>query len=472
MIFSDQKFLQSHIPQNFLYCLDILEFQAQQGDFTSWSVGNQENCLSGFWADEHNIFEHNGQKMCEENLHPTFDLASLTKPLFLNLYLRVKLGENFLGKISEPFSSLLLNSELRDKEILNFFANKFWEKMNLNSLLSHTSGADSWFWMGQAFWKTGQLLTTPKNDFEHLKQKNPSFKKRFQENLTSIALKFLKENNFGKTNYSDINYYLLSRIVENIFLFKKSWTKSTQFLNKKLDTNFFHASVCPSKKISSLPFYPYILIKKENQKNLSSPHFGYNYDTNANILSSFGGKKNIVSGHSGLFGTLVDLSKSINILAKTQNFYLKKSLFSRTEKNRFVFGLDTPSWPNSVSGVSNLDKNKVFGHLGYTGTSFWFHKKSGQLKSNILLTNRTAKRTFQNHDAFQRIFIYTNFLNKKTIYFTIREKKILEIDQKEVKIIISNFNSNYKIIWDKKLIRNLPNINETRKKISQKIWES
>lgn len=56
--------------------------------------------------------------------HPVFDLSSLTKPLFLNLYLRLILEKNFIENIFLPLKKFEENNidELTcNKKLLTFF---------------------------------------------------------------------------------------------------------------------------------------------------------------------------------------------------------------------------------------------------------------------------------------------------------------------------------------------------------------
>jgi len=107
-------------------------------------------------------------------------------------------------------------------------------------------------------------------------------------------------------------------------------------------------------------------------------------DENASVLGG-------VAGHAGLFSTAEDLARFAHFMLNGGYPILRPqtvALFTRRESapagTSRALGWDTPSIP-SQSG--NYFGPHSFGHLGYTGTSFWIDPDR-QL-SITLLTNRT-----------------------------------------------------------------------------------
>lgn len=106
------------------------------------------------------------------------------------------------------------------------------------------------------------------------------------------------------------------------------------------------------------------------------PNIGKVHDPNAFNLDVF-------TSHAGLFGTIDGLARTLI------NFDKKFSLLDRFKtrsQTRFYLGFDTVENPEQTlagQGCSEL----TFGHLGFTGTSFWIDPKLK--KGHIILTNAT-----------------------------------------------------------------------------------
>ncbi len=104
-----------------------------------------------------------------------------------------------------------------------------------------------------------------------------------------------------------------------------------------------------------------------------------------------------VAGHAGLFSTATDIHKWILELTKAfhgQSDLIDQDTFNNfnylpekrdRHKRYFTMGFDTPSEPSS-SGKHFSTKS--LGHLGYTGTSFWWDTTNDAIV--ILLTNRVC----------------------------------------------------------------------------------
>ena len=108
----------------------------------------------------------------------------------------------------------------------------------------------------------------------------------------------------------------------------------------------------------------------------NKPNIGKVHDPNAFNL-------NVFTSHAGLFGTIDGLARTL--LNFDQKYNLLNKFKSRSEK-RFHLGFDTVETPEQTlagAGCSAL----TFGHLGFTGTSFWIdpERKLG----HIILTNAT-----------------------------------------------------------------------------------
>lgn len=109
------------------------------------------------------------------------------------------------------------------------------------------------------------------------------------------------------------------------------------------------------------------------------PNIGKVHDPNAYNLSEF-------TSHAGLFGTIDGVGKTLlNFNHKYDLLELMQEKIENSD-NRFVNGFDTVSNPeNTLAGKGCSDK--TFGHLGFTGTSFWIDAKRGI--GHVILTNST-----------------------------------------------------------------------------------
>lgn len=87
--------------------------------------------------------------------------------------------------------------------------------------------------------------------------------------------------------------------------------------------------------------------------------------------------------HAGLFGNAKGVCKTLLNLQESFNFVDKLGTIS---KHRFNHGFDTVSDPKeSLAGI--FSTKETFGHLGFTGTSFWVYPKIN--KAVVLLSNET-----------------------------------------------------------------------------------
>ncbi len=102
-----------------------------------------------------------------------------------------------------------------------------------------------------------------------------------------------------------------------------------------------------------------------------------------------------VAGHAGLFATADDLAKFGTMLLNdgiyaNQRFLSEEIIREFTSKQSELsgrgLGFDRKS-PEGFTTAGQLASNDTFGHLGFTGTSFWVDREKNMIV--ILLTNRT-----------------------------------------------------------------------------------
>jgi serine-type D-Ala-D-Ala carboxypeptidase len=178
------------------------------------------------------------------------------------------------------------------------------------------------------------------------------------------------------TKYSDLNFILLGRIVE-------------QVTGQSLAANFHARFAAPLGMNSTLFNPPPTLLPRiaptapDAAWPLATPRPLVN-DQNAALLGG-------AAGHAGLFTTTGDLSKMTRMLmnggelgdkryiaASTVRMFLKKTEWPR------AIGWDMAT-PGKSSAGSRFSANS-WGHLGYTGTSIWVDPEKDL--AVILLSNR------------------------------------------------------------------------------------
>jgi CubicO group peptidase (beta-lactamase class C family) len=190
--------------------------------------------------------------------------------------------------------------------------------------------------------------------------------------------------------YSDLNFVLLQKVVENI---------AEQSLDEYLETNFysrlgaFSTSFLPLRRIDK-----YVIAPTEHDEFLRNQILiGYPHDETAAVLGG-------VSGNAGLFSNANDLAKVLQMLLNFGEYggeqYLSQETvqtFIRTKStiSRRVLGFDkpNPSLPSS-NPTGALASASTYGHTGFTGTCFWIDPDNQLIY--IFLSNRVyPSRTYR-----------------------------------------------------------------------------
>lgn len=410
-----------------------LEKATHAGFFTAWSFSDESIFMSAFNANEQTPNDLEG-KVC----HPNFDLASLTKPLFgisSLLYLFKDDKERFLLKnINELLEDIGTPSSVAFARILN---KSFLKDTPLIHLLNHESSLLPWLWTGYSF-----------RDVLSQRHQNKS-KVGFQQIVTENVLKqILKEKTKSKdVIYSDLGYIFLGLLINEILKDKnQSFSSLLSKLNSHLGSHYSHASLNPELSKDAIPYYPYTIVSKMRTLE-EDKDFGPVHDTNANIFASQKNKdSNIVSCHAGLFGNLFDIEKSIVFLRQLISEIKDKHLY---RNKRFFLGLDT----------KQSSQETFLGHLGYTGTSFWFSQKNDFKR--VLLTNRTShiKKKSLN---IPRYIIITQKESKSSYYLRAFNGTYDLIDSISAYRDVKTTHEKYKNVWDHSYIQKPQKINLLR----------
>jgi len=316
-----------------------------------------------------------------------FDLASLTKPLVTAPLCMRAVGEGRLAL---------------DDSLQRFFpalpAGRDLKTITIGQLLNHSSGLPAY----EPFYRNLILLA-------------PSAR---QEALRAQILSSPLRSPPGTVScYSDLGFMMLLEVLEQIYA-KPFGEVAAEFLLEPLDLNSLApkptgepaAGPQPAEAGSPacfLGFRPLIASSDPTLPPRKAPSagelfaateycpwrkrllMGEVHDENAYCLGG-------VAAHAGLFGTAHGVHRLLTFLwdvysdkakdpvwtAQTVRTFWTKPSF--VPDSTWMLGFDTPNPRNSSAG--DLFSPRSVGHLGFTGTSFWFDLDRQILI--VLLTNR------------------------------------------------------------------------------------
>jgi len=321
------------------------------GSAVGWSQLANNGKSSKFFAYEG--YSDNSEFKTDVTKDILFDLASLTKPLVTVLCILTLINDGLIDWLDD-LSSLLSVGVDKDKE-----------KISIINLLGHSSGLPAHI----AFYNT------IKNKDYYL------VRKEIIKRILAIGLEY---NPGSKTIYSDLGYMLLGHIIE-----EKSGETLDEFWQRRIADKLGLASKLQFLKNGTIG--PLACVATSLDSFSKKPVAGIVNDDNCRIMGG-------ISGHAGLFGTLEGVLsicesilkhyKEMEIFPAYHNSLLKKAITTRGNST-WVCGFDTPSVNNSVAG--QYVSPKSFGHLGYTGTSFWIDIEKSVVI--VILTNRTYTNT-------------------------------------------------------------------------------
>lgn len=279
-----------------------------------------------------------------------FDLASLTKPLATTLAVMALVDGGHLY-LDQRLDGILPGLEKNEKAAIT-----------IAQLLLHTAGCADW----HPYYQT--LMTHPAPARKHI----------VHELLLAESLDHAPG---GATLYSDIGFMFLQWVVENVSGMPMDQYVSDAVFSRLGTTGlFFNDSLSPPP--NSIDFAATELCPVRNRLLAGEVH-----DENAFFMGG-------VAGHSGLFGTAESVYLIISRLAAIYDGREKFPVFSQNTVKRFLscpegaqraYGFDIPSGDTPCAG-RYFSSGYTFGHLGFTGTSFWMDLSAAL--SVILLTNR------------------------------------------------------------------------------------
>lgn len=276
-----------------------------------------------------------------------YDLASLTKPIFTAMAMALAVDQE----------KLLLETPV--KFYIENFSNPL---IKVGQLLTHNSGLASYI----PFFETRPARAD---------------KAWWSEFLSEITAQPLGDSN--KAIYSDLGFLLLKVILEKAF--SKSLLEVWQDVRQIFYSQVLGLHFCAGNqpKFQLHQYAPTARCSWRHQLIQGQVH-----DENAWLLEG-------VATHAGLFGSVDDVSWAI-LMMRAQMLGLGKKILKQKTSQLFfkralpqsvgdwAYGLMLPSEKSSSAG-QYFSSNSI-GHLGFTGTSFWFDPQSDLLVT--ILSNR------------------------------------------------------------------------------------
>ncbi len=289
---------------------------------------------------------HDYNKRRPVRTNDIYDLASLTKPVATTTAIQMLVDEGIIGlddKVSQYFDEFS-----RDNK----------EAITIRMLLNHTSGL-------------------------------PAFRTYVDRHRTKATIlnAILNEpliNQPGETIvYSDLGFILLAEIAERV-----SGQSFDQFLNRRvyypmgMSDTVFNPQRRGRWTVNRIP--PTEVDEQYRNTRIRAEV----HDERAFYMGG-------IAGHAGLFSTASDMAKFTQMLIQQgeyngRRFINEETLQYFTERREEQMGRALGYDLKSLEGFTtagNLSSDDTFGHLGFTGTSFWIDPE--RKLSVVILTNRT-----------------------------------------------------------------------------------
>lgn len=262
-------------------------------------------------------------------------------------------------------------------------------QLTIRELLQHTSGLVAWipFWqetVADTLRKPEYYARASSVDYPTHVGKDLFLQKDYPERIWQRILAQPVNKGQGMV-YSDLNMIILKRVIEAIVgQSLEAYVSQTFYAPLGMNQTLFN----PALKGRGLDCAPSV----DDRKFRFQPVQGYVNDEAAALLGGY-------SGHAGLFSNVYDLAK-LGLMLKNGGEYAGQrylnpetiQFFTRMQPeaggSRRGLGWDKPDLrPGYLSPYSKQASEQTYGHLGFTGTSFWVDPVNDLVV--VILTNRT-----------------------------------------------------------------------------------
>jgi beta-N-acetylhexosaminidase len=326
-----------------------------------------------FYDESFGYLEYDKKERVTNNT--IYDLASVTKVVSTTLAV-MRLYET--GKLN------------LDKKVGDYLP---WTKgtdkagLAIRDLLMHQAGLKSWIpFYKETLDEKGQCSTELYKNTKDTKYsievaKNLYLRNDYRDTVWKRVLESPLENK-GKYVYSDLDYYFLAAIVEQV---------TGQHIDKYVEEQFYRPMGLKSITYNPLQRFKESDIAPTEQESIFRCRLirGYVHDPGAAL---FGG----IAGHAGVFSTAGDVGAIFQMLMNGGS-YSGKQFFKKTTVEKFTaynsrisrraLGFDKPSAERDDAGpAGNRTSGYAFGHQGFTGTCAWADPATGVVF--VFLSNR------------------------------------------------------------------------------------
>jgi beta-N-acetylhexosaminidase len=317
----------------------------------------------------------------EQPVHPAdlYDLASLTKICGAALA-AMKLYEEGAISLDTPIVRYLPELAGTNKA-----------ELVLRDILAHRAGLQNWIPFYKSTMTTKRRRTVQKPGFYKTASAEGFsipvagslyLKDAFAEEVWQAIFDSKLRGSRGY-EYSDLGFYLIARMVENL---------SGQPFAAYLDEHFYRPLGLETLGFNPWQRFPLSRIvptERDNYFRLQTVH-GYVHDMGAAVLGG-------VSGHAGLFGTARDVAVLLQLLLNEGQYGGQRFLEAATirefttrhpkeTRRGLAFDmrqLNPQRWQNLPPAASE----RAFGHTAFTGACAWADPEQGLVY--VFLSNRT-----------------------------------------------------------------------------------
>jgi beta-glucosidase-like glycosyl hydrolase/CubicO group peptidase (beta-lactamase class C family) len=327
----------------------------------------------------HKAFGHHTYRkevpMTKDNI---YDLASVTKICASTISVMKLVDE---GKVN-------INRRLGDYIPSLKGTNK--EKLIIKDVMAHRARLKAWI----PFYK--ETVVGSKNptyvDGIYKSESSGKFNVRVADHLfinedyKKVVIKQIIDSPLRKRSgykYSDLGFYLIRELVENVTKEKfEDYVRTTFYTPMGLNTMGFN----PMERFDVSQMPP----TESDNYFRNQVVQGYVHDMGAAMLGG-------VSGHAGLFGKTSDVAAIFQMLLNNGVYngkeFLKPSTIRQftqrhSKSKRRGIGFDMKALKaRKMTHVSTLASSRAFGHLGFTGISAWADPKENMVY--VFCSNRT-----------------------------------------------------------------------------------
>lgn len=327
-----------------------------------------------FYDKSFGYFDYSKKQKVEATT--VYDLASLTKVVattlaVMRLYEQGKIG---LDKTTGDYLPFVRGTDKAG--------------LKIRDLLMHQAGLKSWIPFYRRFYDSTSVFLSP---LVYSRVSSPEYtvpvaanlfmKPQYRDTVWKMILESPLENK-GRYVYSDLDFYFLAAIVEQV---------TSQPIDRYVQDQFYTPMFLTTIGYNPLQWLkPSHIAPTENDVAFRNQMLrGYVHDPGAAL---FGG----VAGHAGVFASARNVAALFQMLLNEGEYRGKRYFRPETVRlftaynsaiSRRGLGFDKPEPDANDGGPSgNYSSGYTFGHQGFTGTCAWADPATGVLF--VFLSNR------------------------------------------------------------------------------------